>query len=201
MEKSIETIIFDFGGVLIDDPSSGRNRYLADFLKVPLEKFEEAYIKHFSDFQRCKINENEYWKLLCAELEVEKPSLPYSLWNRAFSYMKRESMFKLVSSLRDDGYKVGLLSNTEAPIASYTIDDVKDKFDSIVYSCNVGFAKPEREIYALALKRLSSKPERAVFIDDVPAYVEGARAVGMQGLHFTSEQKLLQDLSELGIKL
>ncbi len=203
MKNNIETVIFDFGGVLVEDAAPGRNKYLADFLQVSLEKFERAYGKLRDPFMQREFPEREFWPLLCEDLSVKVPETPYSLWTASFAqeYKKRDSMFTLVSSLRDKGYKVGLLSNIEVPILDYVFDDLKGRFDVMTFSCSEGFVKPQREIYLLALERLSSRPENTVFTDDVSVYVQGARAVGMHGLHFTSEEKFLQDLSELRVKV
>jgi 2-haloacid dehalogenase len=40
-----------------------------------------------------------------------------------------------------------------------------------------------------------------VFVDDSPANVEGARAVGMHAVHFTGPEPLATDLRRLGFAL
>lgn len=53
-------------------------------------------------------------------------------------------------------------------------------------SAEEGVSKPDRRIYLNACQRLDVDPTRAVFVDDKLANVEGAGAVGMQAIHFTS---------------
>ncbi|WP_210443386.1 HAD-IA family hydrolase [Nocardioides sp. SYSU D00065] len=50
--------------------------------------------------------------------------------------------------------------------------------DDIVYSHEVGLAKPDPAAYALATRRLGVEPGEVVFLDDVEANVEAARAYG-----------------------
>ncbi len=50
------------------------------------------------------------------------------------------------------------------------------------YSCEIGVIKPNAEIYLHALRKIGTAPEDAVFVDDVPGNLEGAKAVGMQAI-------------------
>jgi 2-haloacid dehalogenase len=59
--------------------------------------------------------------------------------------------------------------------------------------------KPDRRIYELLLSRNGLPAAESVFIDDSQKNVDGARAVGMAGLHFQSPEKLRVDLAEFGL--
>jgi 2-haloacid dehalogenase len=59
--------------------------------------------------------------------------------------------------------------------------------------------KPDPAIYRLALDRFGLEAARTVFIDDNAANIEGARSVGLIGLHFTDEPTLRRELVELGL--
>ena len=74
-----------------------------------------------------------------------------------------------------------------------------DRFRDIVVSGDVGLLKPDPAIYRLLLDRHRLEADRAVFIDDSPANVEGARAVGMHALRFTGPEALRLDLRALGL--
>jgi glucose-1-phosphatase len=78
---------------------------------------------------------------------------------------------------------------------------VLERFDALVLSCEVGRLKPEPEIYALALEAAQVPASRAVFFDDVEAYVEGARAVGMHACVFRSAADVPAQLATLGVIL
>lgn len=65
--------------------------------------------------------------------------------------------------------------------------------DDIVYSHEVGIAKPDPEIYALACRRLAVDPTRTVFVDDAQIAVDGAAAVGMTTvLHHDTHSTIAQ---------
>lgn len=72
------------------------------------------------------------------------------------------------------------------------------KFDGIVVSGAEKLIKPDPKIYRLLLERYGLKAASCLFIDDVPKNVEGARAVGMQAVQFTSPAQLADDLRQRG---
>lgn len=73
------------------------------------------------------------------------------------------------------------------------------RFFDIVVSGDEGLVKPHPEIFELACARASVAPSQAVFIDDAPANVAGAQAVGLHGVRFTDADALRADLVELGL--
>ncbi|MFD5315241.1 HAD family hydrolase [Streptomyces sp. NPDC127098] len=58
--------------------------------------------------------------------------------------------------------------------------------DAVVSSARVGVAKPDRRIYEIAAQLAGVAPERCLFVDDRLENVEGARALGMTGVHYRS---------------
>ena len=107
----------------------------------------------------------------------------------------------MASSLRENGYKIGFLSNTE--IAGVKIFQEKgyDIFDVTVFSCLEGTIKPERRAYEIALERLGVGPEEAVFIDDRPTNVKGAKEVGINAILFKNINHLKRKLESLSVKI
>jgi putative hydrolase of the HAD superfamily len=74
-----------------------------------------------------------------------------------------------------------------------------ERFDVLVWSYQLGIAKPDAAIYLHLLKELGVKPEEALFLDDRKANIEAARALGMQGIVFTSVTDLRRDLIDAGL--
>jgi len=73
------------------------------------------------------------------------------------------------------------------------------RFFDIVVSGDEGIVKPHPEIFELACTRASITPDQGVFIDDSPANVAGAEAVGLTGVRFTDADALRADLVGLGL--
>lgn len=81
-------------------------------------------------------------------------------------------------------HKTALLSNIGkgSLLRRFTEDELSRYFDTVVASGEVGYAKPEPEIYEIAADRLGVRLDECVFTDDREEYCQGARAVGMQAI-------------------
>ena len=208
--REIEAIIFDWGGVLIDDPRPGLLRYCADAFGVPLEQYTPVHDSFLDEFGKGMISEDEFWQGTSRKLgrpakcKAGKPvpEVP-SLWSGAFRSVcvPRPEVFRLVSSLHARGYKTALLSNTELPAVELFREFGYDMFDALVFSCEQGVAKPQRRIYEITLEKLGSQAQRAVFIDDRQDCIQGAKAVGLHTILFTGIDQLKRDLILLGVRI
>lgn len=200
--ETIKSVIFDWGGVLIDDPAPGLMQYCAKALCVTKENYIKAHGKFADDFQKGLIGEDKFWERICSELNVPKPKVR-SLWAEAFkaAYVPRDDMFSMAASLQENGYRTAVLSNTEVHAMEYFHQLRYDMFDVLVFSCAEGVKKPGRKIYELTLKKLSSQPEQSVFIDDKPEYINGAKEVGINTVLFQSLDQVKNELARLCVKI
>jgi 2-haloacid dehalogenase len=71
--------------------------------------------------------------------------------------------------------------------------------ESVVVSGTEGMAKPDPRIFELVSERSGLPPGRLVFVDDRATNVDGARAVGMDGIVFTGAEALRTALREGGL--
>jgi len=199
--QKIEAVIFDWGGVLIDDPRPGLMRYCARAFNVPVEVYTQVHDKFLEGFQKGLIEERTFWQKVCKELNRPEPKRN-SLWGDAFrsAYSPRAKVFALASALRNKGYKTAFLSNTELPAMDFFHQLRYDMFDVLVFSCAEGTQKPEREIYEVTVEKLGSAPEQAVLIDDKPQFIKGAQQAGLNGILFENLEQVKGDLAALGVK-
>ncbi|NIP23384.1 MAG: HAD-IA family hydrolase [Phycisphaerae bacterium] len=200
--ETIKSIIFDWGGVLIDDPNPGLMQYCATALRVGRETYIEAHSKFANGFQKGAVCEDEFWDNVCSELNAPKPNIP-SLWAEAFeaAYVPRNGMFSMASSLQENGYRTAVLSNTEVPAMQYFHQQQYDMFDVLVFSCAEGIQKPDRRIYELTLEKLGSQPRQSILIDDNPEYINGAKEVGINTVFFENIEQVNDELNRLGVKI
>lgn len=201
MER-IEAVLFDWGGVLIDDPAPGLMAYCAKKLGVSVEDYTRVHSRHSDPFQKGLIEEATFWQRVCSDLKRPTRGAA-SLWGQALRaiHTPRKDVLDLVRQLRDGGYKTAILSNAEAAAKELSRQPRYRVFDLIVLSCAVGTSKPEREIYEITARRLETPPEQCVFIDDRPAFVAGAVAVGMKGILYRDLAQLVKDLADLGVRV
>jgi putative hydrolase of the HAD superfamily len=202
MAESIKAVVFDWGGVLIDDPAYPLIQYFAKALHVTEDDYLEAYQKYQEDFHRGLISEDKFWTKMCAYLDVPKPKVR-SLWGQGFKsvYSPRRKVLSLARLLRRKGYHIGLLSNTEEPSMCYFYQQGYDIFDVLVFSCEEELLKPQKAIYKRVVERLGVKPQETVFVDNNPEFVDGAKQVGLIGILFEDIDQLKKDLARLSVKV
>lgn len=101
----------------------------------------------------------------------------------------RDGVEIVIASLKDRRYRLGIVTNGEAPTQNATIDalGVRDLFDSIIISETVGFRKPQRSIFELALKELELDAAITMYVGDHPhSDMLGAHNAGMRGVWLRS---------------
>ena len=202
VKEKIEAIIFDWGGVLIDDPRAVLMRYCSDALGVPEDQYITAHWKFAVDFIKGLISEDVFWARVCGELDKPRPKVR-SLWGDAFraAYLPRPEVFALVSSLHKNSYKTALLSNTEVPSVEFFHQFRYDMFDVLVFSCEERMMKPERKIYEIAVAKLGLPAARCVFIDDSAEIVNAAKDIGLNGIVFADLEQVKSELVRLGVSM
>lgn len=111
---------------------------------------------------------------------------------------KDERVMKYITQLHGP-YKTALLSNISATglARRFTADELAACFDVVVSSGEIGYAKPEARAYEIVAERLEVRLDECVFTDDRSDFCEGARAVGMQAIDFTSFEQFKKELTEL----
>ncbi len=200
----IRAIIFDIGRVLVRVDIRRAQVGLADGLALTPEELWSAIEKdpRWADWQEGRMSPRDWYLNLSARLgfalDFEKFTV---VWNSALdpAPIHPSILFESLSKR----YRLGLLSNTD-PIHVAKLEANYDFFRFFpaatrTYSCSVGASKPSPIIYQAALKACKVKAQEAVYIDDIRAYVDAARRLGMSGIHFQSEQQLRTDLQALGI--
>lgn len=85
-----------------------------------------------------------------------------------------------LSKLRGAGYRIAVCSNLAFEYCA-SVRAILPAIDEFIFSCEVGAAKPEREIYIEACTRMSCRPRDTLFVgDSKKADIEGPKAFGMQ---------------------
>jgi putative hydrolase of the HAD superfamily len=198
----IKAIIFDWGGVLIDDPIPGLISFCSNYLHSSQEEFQRVLHKFRPDFEKGIISEHVFWERICLQLGVQTPEIK-SLWGDAFKsvYSEKKEVFFMAYSLRENGYRIGLLSNTEVPPMNFFSERAYKVFDVTIFSCEVGITKPERGIYEITLNRLGVQPNEAIFIDDKEENIKGGEEIGINTILFKSPEELKKELVNLSVKI
>jgi HAD superfamily hydrolase (TIGR01509 family) len=122
-------------------------------------------------------------------------------WNEVYrSLYVDESPLKVVypdvvpvlTALRDSGIRIGLISNRTMGGRRFVEDigrsPLSGLFDVMVVSCDVGYMKPHREIFNIAMRDLDVGPESSMMVGDLlRADVIGAQRAGMKAVWINRE--------------
>lgn len=200
----IDTVIFDFGGVLIDwNPAYV---YLKEF------RGDTEKMNHFlNTICSWEWNENQDAGYLIQQATEERVALfpkherlirmYYERWKDMLGYEHTETV-ELLKQLKERGKHklLGLTnwSHETFPVALERFNFLS-WFDGIVVSGVEKIKKPDARIYQLTLDRYDVTAENAVFIDDKQENVEAAKKVGIHGIHHTGAQQLKNELEQLKV--
>ncbi len=196
----MKAVVFDIGNVLVKwDPhlawleEMGSREAVAEFLTRI--NFPERNLR---------ADGGEMFADLAAELENAEDRQRLSVYVERYARtvpQKIEGSWQVLYRLKEQGTPVHAITNWSAetwPVGVGAHPELGEVFGVTVVSGQEKLLKPQPEIFHLLCKRAGLSPENCIFIDDGLHNVEGARAVGMDGIHFTVPQALEHALIERG---
>ena len=200
---AIETIVFDFGGVLID----WNPRHL--FKKVFKDEGEmEQFLKgvctdDWNVQQDAGRTLAEGTDLLIKNYpeKAELIRLYYDRWPEMLNGTIQGTVDILVKL--KEHYKVYGLTNWSEetfPIALQRYDFFK-LLDGMIVSGKEKVIKPDPEIYKLLIERFNIVPHESVFIDDNLNNINAAKTLNFRTVHFKNPEQLREELLALGVLL
>ena len=189
----IELFVFDLGNVILPFDhrqiarklcahtrgNGGRSPeevfgYIFDLQEGFINPFEEGEFSSFEFYLRLRDRYN-----LDLDFEAFK-----EIWNNIF--WDNPEVNEVIVRLKDMCYPVFLLSNTNELHFSYILErfPIIHALDEWILSFEVGAKKPKQRIYEAIFEKTDVPAGRILYIDDVPAYVEAAERMGMNGMVF-----------------
>lgn len=193
--------VFDIGGVLID----WNPRYLYRKLFDDAAEMEAFLADVCSPAWNLSLDGGKSFAEGVAELTARFPE--HEALIRAYDERWPEMVpnifddtVAMLERLKDQGpvYAITNFSREKFALAR-ELWPFLNSFDGVVVSGEVGLLKPHPEIFMKLIGDYDLDARECVFIDDVPANVEGARAVGMQAVHFRTPKLLRADLEAVGM--
>ena len=194
--NAIEAAIFDAGGVLRKKVGKGLHDLARKKLRIPdMEEYQKVYKKLYPLVTTGKLSEEEFWRQVhertAAKGKVPKESLFLTYHKR--QYQPNDEVLATIELLLQEGIAVALCSNSVPSRAQY--DTEQGLYNSFlpshrILSHEVGYRKPQPEIYQRTLAVLGSSPQKTFFIDDHSENTAAAETLGMRGIIFQNPQQL-----------
>lgn len=204
--SKIKNIAFDLGGVVLALSYEQAVRRFEEIglanARQHLDAFEQKGI--FGDLESGRISPEDFRrelsKLIGREVTMDDC---YQAWHGYVDHVPKRNL-EAILRLREQGYKVCLLSNTNPFMMQWAEKDFDGEghpisyfFDALYLSFECKVMKPRREIFEMMLKGQQALPEETLFVDDGPRNVEVAKAIGMQTLSPQNNEDWIAPLMNL----
>jgi epoxide hydrolase-like predicted phosphatase len=203
--ERLEAVISDFGGVLTS-PLAGAFAAFQNDSGVPLAELGTAMAalatargaNPLFDLETGRLSESDFLSSLERQLsqQLQREVDLTGFGERYFAALEpNERMIAYMRELRSRDYRLAICTNNVREWAGrwQAMLPVSEIFDVVVDSAFVGSRKPQPEIYRLTLERLGVAAGAALFIDDLEANCEGARALGIRPVWFQSTEQAIAD--------
>ena len=199
----ITTLFVDVGGVLLTDgwDHLARKRAARHF-KLNWAEMDQRHRLVFETHEEGKLSFEEYlgWVVFFEKRPFTRNQFREFMFAQSKPYTK---MLGLVAQLKaQHGLKVVVISNESREVNAFRIRTFRlDRLvDTFISSCFVGMRKPDVEIFRLALDLAQAMPERSVFIDNTPMFVQVAQRMGIRSILHVDYQSTSTKLNSIGLQ-
>ncbi|MFT2753336.1 HAD family hydrolase [Clavibacter sp. Sh2088] len=188
-DPALPWLLFDIGGVLITRPDDiGALTRALDPEGVTGEDAEarvrEAFDAHRQAYDRGG-SAREFWAAVAEDVGADVPDDDglaelVAIERRRWASPDDEVLAALDRAIAT-GYRLAVLSNAPHELAD-VLEDPDGwgaRFDHVMTSARLGMAKPDADVWPVAVERLGSPAGRILFVDDKPANVDAAREAGI----------------------
>ena len=197
----IRTVISDLGNVLLHFDHMRACHELARLCRWSPEQIYRTMFESdlVSDYDLGRISSLEFGHLCTERLNLDLGvSGVRDIWSDIFHPV--EGMEDLVRSLKGN-YTLVLLSNTN----EWHFEHCREKFpvvrhfDHYALSYRLGCRKPDPAIYRKALAMADAAPEETLYVDDIRAFLEPAKRLGLKGICFQDRDQLREEMKSQGV--
>lgn len=201
----IKNIIFDFGGVVLDNLKDKDG---------PNKKVFYHFVDNDEDMNtlcEAMIDTSEWFKLdqgtipLKDAIKIMQRRLPQKLKKPCYDFMTgfwnyqtiNKNIYKVMQKLKEHNYHIYILSNTRVPVYHFIKNsDISKYIDGYVISAIEKVRKPHNGIYNSLFYKFNLKPEECYFIDDLKANINASKSLGMNGHIFDEKANISSLISD-----
>ncbi|WP_229074480.1 HAD family phosphatase [Actinoplanes sp. DH11] len=195
--RSVRAVVFDVGGVLALVEPMDFDRRWEQRLGLPTGTIEATMADVWAAGGIGGVTEAAVHEAMCQRLgwdagQVE--AVMSDMWQQYLG-VANTGLMEYARTLRP-AHRTGILSNSfvgarEREEQRYAFSGL---VDDIIYSHEAGLSKPDPALWQLTCRRMNAEPDEIVFVDNVPALVDGARAFGMRAVLFGDTAQAIADI-------
>ena len=197
--NNIDTLIFDFGGVIINLDYS---KPVEEFKKLGILDSEKLYSKKeqtslFDSLECGQISDENFLNEIRKKSNTNDLELIKKAWNSILLNIPEERVHLLKKlSLK---YKIYLLSNTNSIHLNEIISAYGEKkwrnfisiFNEVYFSNQIGMRKPNEDVFFYLIKKNKLDVSKTLFIDDSPQHIKTAKKIGFKTYHLTDKEDIV----------
>ncbi|ENM5724882.1 HAD family phosphatase [Vibrio mimicus] len=199
---AIRNVVFDVGNVIVKWAPQ-------EVARLTFGDSEQSAVLAVNLFQSeiwRDLNKGIYTEAEAKQAFHQQFGIPLDTLDQLFFHIKDTQVLltgtqKLMDDLRQAGYRLYALTDNVNEIVAYLKSqyDFWPKFTGAVVSSECGLLKPSPAIYQHLAESQHLDPQESVFMDDMPANVEGARQQGFHAFQFVDAQQARAELLKLGL--
>ena len=194
---AIRAVVFDIGGVLEITTDLGVTEKWEHRLHLQPGELDKRMGSLWHDGSLGKCTLEDVVRGLREHLgmdQVQRDDFLHDLWTEYLGQPNTE-LIDYVRGLRPR-YQTALLSNSfvgarEKEQERYQFEEL---VDLIIYSHEVGIAKPDRRIFEMTCERLGVQPAEMIFLDDHERPLVTARRLGIHAILFQNTAQAIADI-------
>lgn len=195
----IKAVVFDYNGVCTKEGTFEKIVQEYAYRQGKDQQKLSDLVKEYWDLARVGIIESmKFWQSVSLFLEYNPLQLRRE-WIDAFGF--RDELMPKIKALRENGYKIGLLTNgiKDWMEEAITQHNLNSQFDAMVTSYNLGIAKPDPKAFYALTQELNVNPHECIYIDDQTKNITAAEKLGFKAILFTSIHELENELLTFGV--
>lgn len=189
------TIFFDLGNVLLFFDTLKMYRQIAQCCALELEEVASIFQHRMDPYEKGLIDTKKIYEDFC---RLSKQPIEYPRFVTALAdiFKQNDSVIDIVQELKTKGHPLFVLSNTceshfEFALSQYPFLQL---FDGYVLSYKVGARKPQKKIFEKALQLAKCEKDQCFYIDDIPEFVNAAKALHIDAERYTTTDQLKSQL-------
>lgn len=201
---NLRAVLFDYGLVLSTPPVPRAHQTLVDLFALSSDVFDRYYWANRYLYDAGRYTGETYWQKVASDAGIsltaeqihELIKADILLWSGI-----NTPMLEWARSVGRAGFKTGILSNIGFELATALENKFPwvGEFKFSIWSCRVGFAKPEPEIFQCVQEKLQVAAEEILFIDDREENIYAARKARFLGIVFKDIDQLEHELKAQGL--